>query len=300
MTTSSQPPQGGQPPYAGPYGQPPQYGQYPQYAPQGHGAPQQPWAQVPPQYVPVPPPAPQPRNGLGTAGFVLGLLALLFAWIPFVGVIGWPLSILGLLLSGFGLQRVTSGKADNKGLSVAGIALSAIALLVCILWATAFASAVGGTSASSGTVSGAAAPAAPTAAASAPAASQTVGFGQTYTYEDGLAVTIAAPADFTPSSSAYPQDVDRAVLLTVTVQNGTDKPFELNTFGNGPDVTFAGAHADEITDPQKLEVAESTTVLPGKGYTYKKAFAVGSGTGELQAEWKREIFSDPVIFTGRA
>jgi hypothetical protein len=212
-------------------------------------------------------------------------------------VVGWPLSILGLMLSGFGLQRVTTGRADNKGLSVAGLALSAIALLVCVLWATAFASAVSETSTSSGTVAGATAP---TAAASAPAASQAVGFGQTYTYEDGLAVTIATPTDFTPSRSAYPQNVGRAVLLTVTVQNGTDKPFELNTFGNGPDVTFAGAHADEITDLQKLEAAEATTVLPGKSYTYKKAFAVGSGTGELQAEWTREVFSDPVIFTGQA
>ncbi|MCE3551547.1 hypothetical protein LWC33_08780 [Pseudonocardia sp. RS11V-5] len=296
MTTSSQPPQGGQPPYPGPHGQPQQYGQYPQY----DQYPQQPWAQVPPQYAPVPPPAPQPRNGLGTAGFVLGLLALLVAWIPFVGVIGWPLSILGLLLSGFGLQRVTSGKADNKGLSIAGIALSAIALLVCILWATAFASAVSGTSATSGTVSGAAAPAAPTAAASAPAASQTVAFGQTYTYKDGLAVTIAAPAKFTPSRFAAPQNIDRAVLLTVTVQNGTTQNFDVNTFGNGPDATFAGAHADEITDLQQLEAAESTTLLPGKSYTYKKAFAVGSGAGELQAEWKRDLFSDPVIFTGQA
>ncbi|GAA2852556.1 hypothetical protein GCM10010472_07180 [Pseudonocardia halophobica] len=294
MTTSSQPPQGGQPQYPGPYGPPQQYGQYPQYG--QYGAPQQPWAQVPQQYAPVPPSAPQPRNGLGTAGFVLGLLALLFAWIPFVGVIGWPLSILGLILSGFGLQRVTSGKADNKGLSVAGIALSAIALLVCILWATAFASAVSETSTSSGTVSGAA----PTAAAGAPAAAQTVSFGQTYTYKDGLAVTIAAPADFTPSRFAAPQNVDRAVLLTVTVQNGTTQNYDVNTFGNGPNVTFDGAKAEEITDLDQLQLAESATVLPGKSYTYEKAFAVGSGTGELQAEWTREVFSDPVIFMGRA
>jgi hypothetical protein len=288
VTTSSQPPQGGQPQYPS---HPQQYGQY------GYGAPQQPWAQVPQQYAPVPPPAPQPRNGLGTAGFVLGLLALLFAWIPFVGVIGWPLSILGLILSGFGLQRVISRKADNKGLSVAGIVLSAIALLVCILWASAFAGAVGETSASSGTVSGGAAP---TAAASAPAASQTVAFGQTYTYKDGLAVTIGAPAELTPSRFAAPQNVERAVLLTVTVQNGTNQNFDVNTFGNGPNVIFEGAKAEEVTDLDQLQIAESATVLPGKSYTYKKAFAVGSGTGELQAEWTREVFSDPVIFTGQA
>jgi hypothetical protein len=295
VTTSSQPPQGGQPPYPGPHGQPQQYGRYPQY----DRYPQQPWAQIPQQYAPVPPPAPQPRNGLGTAGFVLGLLALLFAWIPFVGVIGWPLSILGLILSGFGLQRVTSGKADNKGLSVAGIALSAIALLVCILWATAFASAVSETSTSSGTVSGATAP---TAAASAPAASHTVGFGQTYTYKDGLAVTIAHPEAYTPSTYSSPSrsEIERAVVVSITVQNGSNAPFDLSTAWSGPDASFAGGAAQKIYDSNQLPSFESPTVLPGKSYTYKRAFAVGSAPGELQVEWKREIFSDPVIFTGQA
>ncbi|WP_345379739.1 hypothetical protein [Pseudonocardia yuanmonensis] len=297
MTTSSQPPQSGQPQHPGPYGPPQQYGQYPQYG--RYGAPQQPSAQVPPQYAPVPPPAPQPRNGLGTAGFVLGLLALLFAWIPFVGVIGWPLSVLGLILSGFGLQRVTTGRADNKGLSVAGLALSAIALLVCVLWATAFASAVSETSASSGTVSGATAP---TAAATAPAASQAVGFGQTYTYEDGLAVTIAAPEAYTPSTYSSParSEIARAVVVSITVQNGTSSPFDLSTIWSGPDASFSGGAAEKIYDSTQLPSVESPTVLPGKSYTYERAFAVGSAPGELQVEWTRDFLSDPVIFTGQA
>ncbi|WP_181780893.1 sulfur globule family protein [Pseudonocardia pini] len=275
------PPAGlGNPYPQGYYGAPPQAPQ-----PYGHHAPY-------PQVA-----APAPANGLGTAGFVLGLLALLFAWIPLVGVVGWPLSILGLLLAGLGLHRVVTGRADNRGLTIAGLTLSALALIVCIVWAVAFTSAVASTSTGSGSVSGQAA--GPVAAAPAASASDTVGFGQTFTYGDGLAVTIAAPQKYTPSSSAYPQDVDRAVLVTVTVTNGSTSAFDVNTFGNGPNASFAGAQAPEMFDSAKVDSASTSTLLPGKTYTYEKIFSVGTAPGEMQLEWTRDILSDPVIFTGQ-
>lgn len=92
---------------------------------------------------PYPQPAPpaQPpaaRNGLGTAGFVLGLIGLVFSPIPIIGVVAWPLVILGLIFSILGFLRTRNGQATNKGLAIAGMVLSAIGLLVCILWAVAF------------------------------------------------------------------------------------------------------------------------------------------------------------------
>ena len=68
------------------------------------------------------------RNGLGTAGFVLGLLGLVFSFIPVVGVVAWPLVVVGLGLGLFGLVRVVRGQADNKGVAIAGVVLSAIGL----------------------------------------------------------------------------------------------------------------------------------------------------------------------------
>jgi hypothetical protein len=94
---------------------------------------------------PYPPPHPSqgaPKNGLGTAGFVLGLIGLIFAWIPIIGVIAWPLVLLGLIFSLLGLARARQGTSDNKGIAIAGIACSAIGLLICIIYAAAFASAV--------------------------------------------------------------------------------------------------------------------------------------------------------------
>lgn len=102
---------------------------------------------------------PQPRNGFGTTGFVLGLLAAIFAWIPFVGVIGWPLAILGLIFSGLGLYRVSKRQASNKGITIAGLVLSLLGLVFCIVYTVTFANAVSDVAAGpTVTVPGAAAP----------------------------------------------------------------------------------------------------------------------------------------------
>ncbi|HJQ46917.1 MAG TPA: DUF4190 domain-containing protein [Amycolatopsis sp.] len=98
--------------------------------------------QYPPQ-PPYPPAPPEPsvqaaRNGLGTAGFVLGLIGLIFSVIPIIGVVAWPLVILGFIFSLIGLNRALKKKATNKGLAIAGIVLSVIGLVICIVWTAAF------------------------------------------------------------------------------------------------------------------------------------------------------------------
>ncbi|MGW4485228.1 DUF4190 domain-containing protein [Amycolatopsis sp. NPDC004368] len=76
------------------------------------------------------------------AGFVLGLVGLLFAVIPVVGVIAWPLTILGVIFGAVGLVRADNGRADNKGMAIAAIVLSAIGLVICLVWTVAFGAAV--------------------------------------------------------------------------------------------------------------------------------------------------------------
>ena len=90
-------------------------------------------------HTPAPAPAPvQPSNGLGTAGFVVGLIGLLFSFLPVIGVIAWPLVILGVIFSAVGISRANKGAATNKGLAIAGLTVSIIGLVICILWAAAF------------------------------------------------------------------------------------------------------------------------------------------------------------------
>ncbi|MEC3982275.1 DUF4190 domain-containing protein [Amycolatopsis sp. H20-H5] len=77
---------------------------------------------------------PQPKNGLGTAGFIVGLVGLVVAVLPLLGIVGSPLVIIGLVLSLLGLKKVRKGLANNKGMAITGIVLSMIGILVCAGW----------------------------------------------------------------------------------------------------------------------------------------------------------------------
>ena len=88
------------------------------------------------------PPHRAPQNGLGTAGFVLGLIGLLFSFIPVIGVIAWPLVLLGLVLAGIGVSRARAGRATNKGLAIAGLVCASLGLVMCVLYTAAFGAAV--------------------------------------------------------------------------------------------------------------------------------------------------------------
>ncbi|MCQ2263172.1 MAG: hypothetical protein MJZ70_02710 [Bacteroidales bacterium] len=69
-------------------------------------------------------------NGIGTAGFVCGLIGLCLCWIPVVGqIIGWILSTLGLIFSIIGIAK----KNAKKGLSIAGLIISCITILILII-----------------------------------------------------------------------------------------------------------------------------------------------------------------------
>lgn len=84
----------------------------------------------------------QPSNGLGTTGFILGLIGLVFSPIPLIGVVAWPLVILGVIFSAIGIAKVRGGRATNKGLSIAGLVVSVIGLVICIVWVVAINDAV--------------------------------------------------------------------------------------------------------------------------------------------------------------
>jgi hypothetical protein len=64
------------------------------------------------------------KNGIGTAGFVLALLGLIFCWVP---VFNWILWILGLILSLVGVFKTP------KGLSIAGLCISFIGIILIIV-----------------------------------------------------------------------------------------------------------------------------------------------------------------------
>ena len=101
--------------------------------PESYGAPQHP-GYVLPQTIVVQGAA--PGNGLGVAGFVTGLLGLIFCWVPALGVL---LAVLGVILGGVGIATGKK-KGAPTGLAIAGLVLGIIALIPAIVIMSAVAS----------------------------------------------------------------------------------------------------------------------------------------------------------------
>jgi hypothetical protein len=129
------------------YGQQaPQYGQQaPQYGQPGQGQ----YSAAPPvsgEYGAAPSgytEARPPSNGMGLAALILGVVAVLGAWIPLVNLISIVLAILGIVLGFMGLRKVKRREATNRGMALTGIILSAFALLVSIVISIALGAFIG-------------------------------------------------------------------------------------------------------------------------------------------------------------
>lgn len=196
-------------------------------------------------------PAVAPRNGFGVTALVLGILGLLFSFVPFIGVIAWPLVLLGLLFGVLGVVRASRGRADNRGVAIAGTVLSAIGLVVCVLYASVFAAAVSGLPTTVPTAAPAVSAPESDAAASAPA---TTG-GDVITYEvsgSGTAGNITYVKDDTMgmeqvngTSLPWTKDVtfDAGVLtfqpLSLMAQSGAGGSGEISCriLRNGEEIT---------------------------------------------------------------
>ncbi|MEV4315786.1 hypothetical protein [Actinocrispum sp. NPDC049592] len=128
-------------------------------------------------------------------------------------------------------------------------------------------------------------------------------WGKRFTWSDGLAIEVAAPAVCKPGEFAAPPNAARAVKFKITIVNGTDKPFEAAMFTFGSDAQFDGAKAETMFDSGGgcgNGGLESGTVMPGKTYTYEIAYAVGAKPGEMQLVFEPHLGQDKAVFAGQA
>ena len=63
------------------------------------------------------------KNGIGTAGFILALIGLIFCWVP---ILDWILWFLGVLFSFIGVFK------KPRGLAIAGLIISFIGVIIII------------------------------------------------------------------------------------------------------------------------------------------------------------------------
>jgi len=83
----------------------------------------------PPQpYPPTYPPPPQ-GNGMAVTAMVLGILAIILCWVPFLN---WLLALLAIIFGAIGIS-VANKRQSGKGMAIAGLVCGAIGAIIGIL-----------------------------------------------------------------------------------------------------------------------------------------------------------------------
>ena len=78
---------------------------------------------------------------MGVAALILGIISIIVGFIPLCGSIALFPAIIGLIL-GIVDTVLKSKKGEKKGVSIAGLVLSAIAILIIVFWVFIFGAAL--------------------------------------------------------------------------------------------------------------------------------------------------------------
>ncbi|MET0236385.1 MAG: hypothetical protein ABW224_17185 [Kibdelosporangium sp.] len=141
---------------------------------------------------------------------------------------------------------------------------------------------------------------APPAQSAAPAENPT--WGKRFTWPDGLAIEVSAPAACKPGEYSFPDGVKRAAKFKVVVVNDTKKSFDVAMLTVGSDAQFAGAKSEKVFDsdgPCKDSGLATSTVLPGKTFSFEITYAVGAEPGEMQLSFQPDFTSPKAIYVGQ-
>lgn len=97
-------------------------------------------------------------------------------------------------------------------------------------------------------------------------------FGSSWTWDDGLSITVSKPKDYKPSEYSGQEGYTKYVMFDVTLVNKSTKAWD-------PSIFFAtlqsgNEEAPEIYDSAKLKDRPSTKLLKGREVTFQIAFAV--------------------------
>jgi uncharacterized membrane protein HdeD (DUF308 family) len=77
----------------------------------------------------------EPRNGLGTAALVCGIIAVVLSFIPALNAFTWPLGVLAIIFGAVGWSRANKGRATNKSIAITGLVLGILSFFTfCLIY----------------------------------------------------------------------------------------------------------------------------------------------------------------------
>lgn len=225
---------------------------------------------------------PARSRGMAVTALVLGIVALVFFWVPFFGVLTGLAGVAAVVLGSLALARHLGG----RGMSLAGLITGAIGvvltLVLTIVWVGTFAQLgrelsslpshtstfTPGDGDSDGNDSGGESTEFHRTKQSGP-----VPFAQAVTYDNGVKVTLSPGTAYTPEDPVWAtQAADLG--YEVTVENTTSKKIVIDIVG---DAAAAGVDGDEILD-QGLDTLKEIALAPGATGKYRIAFSLASAT----------------------
>ncbi|MER7518011.1 DUF4190 domain-containing protein [Streptomyces sp. NPDC126499] len=261
------------------------------------------------------PPYAQPQNGLGVAALVLGIVGVLFGILPFLFWLGAILGVLAVVFGIIGAGRAGKGLATNKGMAVTGAVLGGVALVASLAWLIVIATAVTDVAkeieketGAKGSASSSAAPGGEGAGESTAEPTEepvdevpeVLKFGDTFTYEDGIKVTVSQPRSHKPDGFAVGHAKgNRAFQVTITIVNGSKETLDVTAAL--PDASDAhGATAETVFDGDNATKPFNGKVLPGKQAKADYTFSLpAAAADELQIELSPTVLEhEPQLWTG--
>ncbi|MEV7591635.1 hypothetical protein AB0O42_15235 [Streptomyces sp. NPDC089922] len=314
-------------PYAAPAHGAPPYGAPPYGAPThggGPGVPQppapdvNPWTQPAPGTVPYAaylPPAPA-GNGLAVAAVVVASLGVFLGLVPLFFWIGGLLALVAIGLGIGGIVRASKG-APNRVMAIVGTALGGLGLVASVAGFFITVSVFendGGYAHSIDygddpedlypgdepwpTVSRSPSP----SASQVPGLTSALPFGETFTYPNGVKVSLSAPTKYQPKGITARERIKNAIQLTVTITNGSKEPHEViyampnvrDDKGMTADMVFDSGGSAGTTVPKMIR----GSILPGETASGIVAFEVPEGTRSITADISAGTLLDDVKYAG--
>ncbi|WP_354644564.1 DUF4190 domain-containing protein [Kitasatospora camelliae] len=241
-----------------------------------------------PYWPPYPMAAPQPRNGLGVAAMVLGIVGTVLSLTIILFWMSWIPALLAVIFGAVGLGYVRKGQATNKAMALSGVILGIAGLLVSVGTGAVVATRVHAVNEERRAEEKAARIRSEERVAkekerveeeqrrrAADEKARRLAIGQSYTYEDGLKVTLAAPEPYVPKETVFEAPKNATIIqLKVTVVNTGSQ--DISLYGSG--LLFVkdakGALVFELFDGSGRRTSLPGSLAPGKEATAQSAYAL--------------------------
>ncbi len=284
--------------------------------PFGPGGPAHPWAQpgagfggVPyhgyPQVLPA-------TNGLAVAALVVGIVGILVALVPFFFWAGAILAATALGLGIGALVRASKG-APRKAMAVTGTVLGVVGLGAAVAGVFLSALVVEKATDRAGRSldrqdrelipypDSSPKPMTPPSPSQVPGLTSALPFGETFTYDNGVKVSLSAPKKYQPKGIIAREQVKNAIQIAVTITNGSAEPHEViyavpnvrDDKGMTAELVFdSGGSGGGV--PKMVR----GSILPGESASGVVAYEVPEGTASISADISAGTLLDDVKYAG--